>query len=123
MKATSMKGVVVDMGRYLAQNETAVAVGNGKMNARGDEVGRGGKIVVSRDASTRDYYEGRNAKSVTKVPLSDLSEEVYVGPVSQAVSETEFQDPAAAWSDAVVADKAARASAAAAKRKIQDSDK
>ncbi len=121
MKATSMKGVVVDMGRYLAQNENTVAIGNGKMNARGDELGRGGKVVVSREAATREYYEGRSAKSVTKVALSDLSEEVYVGPVSQARAETEFADPAAAWTGAVEADKAARA--AASKRKIQDTDK
>jgi hypothetical protein len=118
MKATSMKGVVVDMGRYLAQNENAVAIGNGRMNARGDEIGRGGQVIVSRDASTRDYYEGRSTKTVSKVSLNDLSEEVYVGPVTQAAAATEFQDPAAAWSDAVVADKAARA----VKRKIQDTD-
>lgn len=121
MKAISMRGEVVDMGRYLAQNENAVAVGNGKMNARGDEIGRGGRVVVSREAATRDYYEGRAAKMVTKVPLSDLSEEVYVGPVAQAREATEFASPEAAWTGAVEADKAARAAARA--RKIQDSDK
>ena len=41
----SARGVAVDMDRLRLANETAIAVGNMKVNARGDQLGPGGKIV------------------------------------------------------------------------------
>lgn len=42
------RGVSVDMDRLRLQNETAIAIGNMKVNARGDQLGPGGKIVKTR---------------------------------------------------------------------------
>lgn len=53
---TSMRGKSVDMERLSLQNELTPAVSNMKINARGDELGPGGKIVKTREEILRDYY-------------------------------------------------------------------
>ena len=37
------------------------AVGNVKVNARGDELGSGGKIVKTREQILQDYYKNSNS--------------------------------------------------------------
>ena len=39
------------------RNELTPAVGNARVNARGDQLGPGGKIVKNRDEVLRDYYD------------------------------------------------------------------
>lgn len=53
----TMQGKVIDMDALLAKNETMPAVGNVRMNARGDELGAGGKIVKRREDIVAEYYE------------------------------------------------------------------
>lgn len=43
------RGVEIDMGKLINKNELAVAVGNAGVNARGDKLGPGGKIVKRRE--------------------------------------------------------------------------
>jgi len=57
----SMQGKEVDMNKLVNQNEMTVAVGNVKVNARGDELGPGGRIVRKAEDVVR---EGR-ARSTT----------------------------------------------------------
>lgn len=45
----SMQGKEVDMHKLAMQNEMTVAVGNVKMNARGDLLGPGGKIIQKQE--------------------------------------------------------------------------
>ena len=45
----SMQGKEIDMEKLRNQNELTVAVGNVKVNARGDELGPGGKIIRKRE--------------------------------------------------------------------------
>lgn len=45
----SMQGKEIDMHKLVMQNEMTVAVGNVKVNARGDELGPGGKILRKRE--------------------------------------------------------------------------
>lgn len=52
-----MQGREVDMDALMAKNETMPAVGNVRMNARGDELGPGGKIVRRREDIVAEYYE------------------------------------------------------------------
>ena len=52
----SMRGKEVDMEKLNLKNETTPAVGNMKVNARGDELGPGGKIVRTREEILKDYY-------------------------------------------------------------------
>ena len=50
----SMQGKEVDMQKLVMQNEMTVAVGNVKVNARGDELGPGGKIIRKREELLRE---------------------------------------------------------------------
>lgn len=52
----SMRGKLVDMNLLQKKNELAPAVGNARMNARGDEIGKGGKIVRKREEIVKEYY-------------------------------------------------------------------
>lgn len=54
----SANGKEVDMERLRNQNEMSLAVGNAKVNARGDEIGPGGKITRRREDVQNDYYKG-----------------------------------------------------------------
>jgi hypothetical protein len=53
----SMRGKVVDLELLKKANELAPAIGNAKVNARGDELGPGGKIIRSREDIIKDYYK------------------------------------------------------------------
>ena len=53
----SMQGKQIDMDLLRQRNELTPAVGNAKVNARGDELGPGGKIIKKREDVLRDFYE------------------------------------------------------------------
>lgn len=57
----SMQGKTVDMDLLRQRNELTPAVGNAKVNARGDELGPGGKIVRKREELLKDYYQNSNS--------------------------------------------------------------
>lgn len=53
----SMQGKTIDMELLAQKNELVPAIGNARMNARGDELGPGGKIVRRREDILAAYYE------------------------------------------------------------------
>ena len=55
-----MQGKEIDMEKMALKNELAVAIGNMRVNARGDELGAGGKIVRTREQILQDYYKNNN---------------------------------------------------------------
>jgi ribosomal protein L39E len=57
MSYRTMQGRVVDMEKLMRQNELVPAVGNMKTNARGDQLGPGGKIIKKREEIVAEYYE------------------------------------------------------------------
>ena len=63
----TMQGKVVDMDQLLQRNEMMPAVGNAKMNARGDELGAGGKVVKTREEVMAAYYEN-NPNAIPSQP-------------------------------------------------------
>jgi len=50
------RGIPIDMDRLRLANESTIAVGNMKVNARGDELGPGGKIIRTKEQILADYY-------------------------------------------------------------------
>jgi len=58
---TTMRGKELDMEKLSLRNELTPAVGNVRVNARGDELGEGGKIVKTKEQILAEYYQ-RNAK-------------------------------------------------------------
>jgi len=47
-------GKQVDLDLLISRNELTPAVGNAKVNARGDELGPGGKIIRKREDVMRE---------------------------------------------------------------------
>jgi hypothetical protein len=68
----TLQGKEIDMERLSLRNETAPAVGNVRMNARGDELGPGGKIVKTREEILADYYK-KNPRAVKEELLDRKS--------------------------------------------------
>jgi hypothetical protein len=54
-------GRIVDMDLLRQKNELTPAVGNVRVNARGDELGPGGQIVRSREEILKDFYASAEA--------------------------------------------------------------
>ena len=50
----TMQGKEIDMGKLVTQNEMTIAVGNMRVNARGDRLGPGGKVVQTREEVLAD---------------------------------------------------------------------
>ena len=57
MKYRTMQGREIDLEKLMRQNELMPAIGNMKVNARGDELGPGGKIVRKKEEIINEYYE------------------------------------------------------------------
>jgi len=53
----TMQGRMVDIDKLRAANESVQAVGNMGVNARGDVIGQGGRIVKTKDAVMKEYYQ------------------------------------------------------------------
>ena len=68
-----MLGKEIDMDKLLEKNQMMPSVGNVRMNARGDELGPGGKIAKKREDQVAAYYENNPmARPVAKTtPVAD----------------------------------------------------
>ena len=84
MSYKTMQGKVVDMEKLMRQNELMPAIGNMNVNARGDELGTGGKIIRRREDIVADYYEDNpNAKPMA---VTEVVEEEIIVPESVVVT-------------------------------------
>lgn len=66
-KYRTMQGKEIDMEKLAAQNELMPAIGNMKVNARGDELGPGGKIIKKREEVMAEYYESNPKSQANKI--------------------------------------------------------
>lgn len=64
----SARGKIVDMNRLMSQNELMVAVSNVKINARGDELGPGGKIIRNQNSGESSYVGVPVESHITGIP-------------------------------------------------------
>ncbi len=60
---TTANGRVVDMDLLRQKNELTPAVGTVRVNARGDELGPGGKITRTREQVLADFYKAAEDKA------------------------------------------------------------
>jgi hypothetical protein len=79
-------GKQIDLDLLIARNELTPAVSNVRVNARGDELGQGGKIVRKREDLMKDYYNQSKRmadetviKPQTPDPIEDEWEENATG--------------------------------------------
>ena len=85
----TIQGKAIDMDLLRQRNELTPAVGNVRVNARGDELGPGGKIIKKREEVLRDYYEDN--VEPTEFEASEKEPTVE----EPAVETTEVEEPKA----------------------------
>lgn len=64
----SALGKTIDMDNLRLANEETIAIGNMKVNARGDELGPGGKIVKTRNQVMDEYYRLNTPTATDSTP-------------------------------------------------------
>lgn len=82
----TMRGKMVDMDQLEQRNELTPAVGNARVNARGDELGPGGKVIRKREDLMREYYETTNR--VPDEPKPTVGTKVDEAPAPKAAKPT-----------------------------------
>lgn len=98
IRRTAM-GDKVDIDMLRLANENTIAVGNAKLNARGDELGPGGKIVKTRAQIMQEYHKLHSpvaedtpiATSAASLSKATLGEEP--APVKQMTKPTAKDTP------------------------------
>lgn len=93
---TTANGKRINIDAIIAQNESTIAVGNMKVNARGDQLGPGGKIETTRDKVMQDHYK-LNTPIAVDAPPQPRKREVKKDLVD------EWVEPAVSEQDEVVA--------------------
>jgi len=88
----TMQGKQVDMDLLRQRNELTPAVGNAKVNARGDEIGKGGKIVRKREELVNEYYKG-NRPVADEIPVKKQSQTEE----KDLVDDWEDPEPTGGW--------------------------
>ena len=73
----TMQGRMVDIEKLRAANESVQAVGNMKVNARGDVLGANGQVVTPKAQVIKKYYEQPKGK------VSDGQSRIMQPPASQ----------------------------------------
>ena len=63
-------GKFIDMDAIRTKNETVIAVGNSKTNARGDLLGPGGIVVKTRDQIAAEMYRQQKGTPLSTRPLT-----------------------------------------------------
>lgn len=106
----SMQGKAIDMDLLRQKNELTPAVGNVRVNARGDELGPGGKIIRKREEVMADYYRdhpdavpdeipGRGVdvveKEATVVPKQTKAKATKAKATAKVKEETKVEEPVA----------------------------
>ena len=82
------KGKVLNMQAMYDANQTTQAVGNANMNARGDVLGPGGKVVIPKNKVTSAYY-ATNPNAVKEVSIKQDPEEVAREAMKEEAKEIE----------------------------------
>lgn len=92
-KAVTANGKQINLDALIAAQGDSIAVGNMKVNARGDQLGPGGKVEIPKDKVMANYYKlntpvavNNPAQARTKETQKDLSDE-WIEPVTSAQPE------------------------------------
>tara|TARA_B100000123_G_scaffold271936_1_gene252992 strand:- start:52 stop:570 length:519 start_codon:yes stop_codon:yes gene_type:complete len=82
----SMRGASVDLAKLMAKAEKTISVGNTQSNARGDQLGRGGRVVKSAADIAREHYNQNN-------PRATVNSTIKVDNQLDASGKTKIEKP------------------------------
>jgi hypothetical protein len=93
-KYRTAKGKIIDMEAMRTANEKTVASGNMKVNAKGDELGKGGRVVktVKQRATERHQTVKQTTQASLKKPLESKETKINPEPKPEPtpIEEAEF---------------------------------
>jgi hypothetical protein len=93
----TMQGKQIDMDLLRQRNELTPAVGNAKVNARGDVLGAGGKIIKTREDVMASYYRDNPSAFVpSQQPAAKPAKPEPVVEAAQPVKQSRTAKKAAA---------------------------
>lgn len=91
------RGDAVDMDMIRLANESTIAIGNMKTNARGDQLGPGGKVVKSRAQVMQEYHR-LNTSVAEDIPVGSSSTVVEQAQMNNLVTPVAEDIPVSASS-------------------------
>ena len=96
------RGRPVDIVSIAKKNENRIALGNAHMNGRGDILGKGGKVIETREEQLKKFYEGNRIKNKVQetVNLKEDSRKEIESELQQ-VQEDRFVKAKADYDDGV----------------------
>lgn len=117
IRRTAM-GEGVDMDMLRLANEETIAVGNMKVNARGDQLGQGGKIIKTRAQIMQEYHQvntqfaahddeifenaGQVAEpDITPVPTNVVQAPAEDIPVAENITTPSYTKPRGSFAEAM----------------------
>lgn len=118
------QGRTLDMETIRLQNELVPALGNMKVNARGDQLGPGGKIIKTREMIMDEYYQSRSSNSenipqATQIPTRSNPTRRRSDPLPTSSKRAEDFAPDFARPDVFEANKAEEAKTEAVEPKLK----
>ncbi len=107
------RGEAVDMDMIRLSNESTIAIGNMKTNARGDQLGPGGKVVKSRAQVMQEYHRlntsvaedipvGASSTVVEQPQMINLTTPIAEDtPVTESSATPQYVKPRGSFAEAV----------------------
>ena len=89
----TLQGKQVDMDLLRQKNELTPAVGNMRVNARGDELGPGGKIIRKREEILRDFYNDQEGVPDEQPPVIVKTSEIMAEQATTTKKKSRTKDP------------------------------
>lgn len=75
---TTANGKQINLDALISQNESTIAVGNMKVNARGDQLGPGGKIETGKNQVMQEYYKLNTPVAVDATPTPPTKKQKHL---------------------------------------------
>jgi hypothetical protein len=77
------RGEVVDLDMLRLANESVIAIGNMKTNARGDELGPGGRVIKTRAQVMQEYHRVHAPLADNELPEQAVSSRIHTQIVTE----------------------------------------
>ncbi len=110
----SARGDAVDIDMVRLANESTIAIGNMRTNARGDQLGAGGKVVKTRSQVMQEYHKlntsvpqdlpigPADTLAVEQPEMTNLSTPIAEDvPVTQSSATPQYVKPRGSFAEAV----------------------
>lgn len=109
------RGDAVDMDALRLKNESTIAIGNAKTNARGDQLGHGGKVIKTRAQIMQEYHRlntavadespigtgGAQTEQPVSEPVAEEQPELSAPQADDTPVQTSANKPRGSFADAV----------------------